>query len=115
MLGSTASMNAVVVERLSNAADLGDFRQAQAEIVIFHKVEGAINAAHLFIERSPQQAKVKGHEFDQQPIFRVGHVATMPQLQRLPLLIYIHIVGVNHTSTGIRIENGDRFLKCRRG
>lgn len=57
-------MDTVMVKWFLDAADFGDFRQAQAKVVIFGALKLVVDAAGLLEHRTPNEPKMEGHKIE---------------------------------------------------
>lgn len=53
VVGDVSGVAAVEIERLGQMINVGDFREFEAQVVVFGRGEGGVNAADLLVDRAP--------------------------------------------------------------
>ncbi len=71
-------MEAIEVEGLRQMMNLGDFRQAQAQIVVFDVFKFGVDTANAIVNGTAHQPKVEHHEIRQQSQGGIGDLAAFP-------------------------------------
>ena len=76
-LGDGVRMDAVVIERSADVADLGQLRHTQAEVVVLRATEALVDAARRVEGRAPHQAEMESHEVEKHPVLGEGNPAAV--------------------------------------
>jgi len=109
LLRHAGGMNAVLVQGAGMVMDVGNFGEAQAEVVVGHEATARIDAADLLKDGAMHEAKMEGHEFDQELIATIGNLAAGAGTQNVTVGINMLVVGVDQTDVGVGVEDVDGF------
>ena len=109
LLGDAVGVDAVGVEGVGVVVDVGDFGEAEAEVVVDRGGEAGINATGGFVGGAADEAEVEGHEVGEQALGGVGDLAALAGALGLALGVDQLVVGVDHADLGVLVEEGAGF------
>lgn len=107
--GDAFGVVAVVVERLFELGDLGDFGNTEAEVVVLAVHEFGVEAADLLEDAGVHQAEVENDEFGKEPIVVIINLAMLAVGLHGTVFTNDDVVGVDHADVGMIFEIVDGF------
>jgi hypothetical protein len=104
--GNVLGVASMKVEGFGNVANGGDFGEFEAEVIVFAIAKRGVNAADLIVDPATHEAKVKGHELDEEFNGVVGNLAAFTETVVKAAIVDDMIVGVDHADIGMGVEVG---------
>jgi hypothetical protein len=107
--GDAVGVDAVGVEGAGVVVNVGDFGEAEAEVVVDRGGEGGVDAACGFVGGAADEAEVEGHEVGEETGGGVGDLAALAESLGGALGVDELVVGEDHADRGVLVEDGASF------
>ncbi len=104
LLGDAMGVDAVGVEGVGVVVDVGDFGEAEAEVVVDRGGEAGINATGGIVGSAADEAEMEGHEVGEQALRGVGDLAALAGADADALGVDDLVVGVDHADLGVLVS-----------